>query len=114
MRFHHLSQAGDAAGGESLERSGGNGIDANFLFPEITGQITHRALEGGLGYGHDVVFRDDSFGAVIGHRDDGTAVFHERSSGPRNRDQGVHTDIMGDTKSLASGIYEVSLQFLGG
>src|SRR5258706_8860993 len=53
--FQHIAKARNAAGGESLDGTSRDRIYANVLLSQFVGEIAHRALEAGLGYGHHVV-----------------------------------------------------------
>ena len=54
----------------------------------------------------------DFFRAVIRHRNDAAAIFHEGSSSPRDRNQRINAYVMGDAKTLARCVEELALQFV--
>src|SRR5581483_7622584 len=66
VRLQHVHEAGDAARGQGFHRAGGDGVDAYVVLAEIGGEIADGGFQRGLGHAHDVVARDDFFGAVVG------------------------------------------------
>src|SRR5882724_2221646 len=54
VALEHVAEAGDAAGGERFEWTGGDSVDANILGAEIAGEITNAGLERSFGDAHDV------------------------------------------------------------
>src|SRR6267378_5872646 len=108
--LQHLGGAGNPTKHQSVYRSRANAIDADFLWAKVVSQITSARFQGGLGDSHDIVVWNDLFRAVIGHRDDATAVGHEWSGGAGERNQRIGADIMGDPKGLAGGIDEFALE----
>ncbi len=57
-----------------------------FFGPEIVGEIAGARFEARLGDAHYIVVRDHLFSAVIGHRENASALGHERSRGAGERD----------------------------
>ena len=53
---------------------------------QIGGQVAHRGLESRFGHAHHVVARHHLLRAQICKRDDAATVQHQRSRGPRQRD----------------------------
>src|SRR6266403_351254 len=114
MRLEHVAQPSDGSRGKRLDGPRGNGIDANALRPQVECQIAHARFQCGFGYAHHVVSRHNFFRAVVGHRNDAAAGGHQRSGRARHRNQRIHTDVVGDAKSFARSIEELTLQFLRG
>src|ERR1019366_3867525 len=65
VRTQHVSQAGDAARGQRLDRTRRDRIDPDLPPAQILRQIPDRAFERGLGHAHDVIVRHNFFRAVV-------------------------------------------------
>src|SRR6266436_6025675 len=65
VALEHVAEAGDAAGGERFQRTGGDSVDTNIPGAEVAGEITNAGLERGLCDAHDVVFWNDFFRAKV-------------------------------------------------
>src|SRR5208337_1190992 len=76
--FEHVSEIADAAGGESFNGAGGDGVDANVSGAEVPGEIADGGFEGGLGHGHDIVVGDDLFSGIEAEGQDAAAFGHQR------------------------------------
>src|ERR1035437_32054 len=113
MGLEHVAEIADAARGESLDRAGGNGVDANVPGAEVPGEIADRGFESGLGHGHDVVVGDDLFGGIEAERKDAAALGHERRGGASDGNERIDADVMGDAESLAAGVNELAAQLRG-
>src|ERR1035437_1711262 len=113
MGLEHVAEIADAARGESLDRAGGNGVDANVAGAEVPGEIADRGFESGLGHGHDVVVGDDLFGGIEAERKDAAALGHERRGGASDGNERIDADVMGDAESLAAGVNELAAQLRG-
>ena len=74
--LEHAGEAGDAAGGQRINRPSADAVHADFLFAQITGQITRAGFQRRLGHAHHVVVRHHAFGAEIAHRHDAAALSH--------------------------------------
>src|SRR5213078_644395 len=58
VALEHIAEAGDAAGGERFEWTGGDSVDTNILGAEVAGKITNAGLERGFRDAHYVIFWD--------------------------------------------------------
>ena len=96
--IHHLADAGDAAGGEGFDRTGGDGIHPDVLGAEVVGKITDGGFECGFGDPHDIVVGHDPFRSEVGERDDRAAVGHQGQggSGDGNERIGAHVKRRGE------------------
>src|SRR6185437_1854979 len=109
MSLQHVTQTGDTAGGESLDRARRDGVDPNFLRSKVAGEIADGALQSGFGDGHHVVMRDNFLRAKVGHGHDASAVGHERRGGAGDRNQGIDAYVHRDAKAFARSIDELAL-----
>ena len=87
--FNQFVEFGDAAGGAGFQRAGRDGVDADVLVAEFGGEIAGGRLQGGLDRTHHVVMVHDLVGAVIAHRHQRAALFHQRLGQPRHFDEGI-------------------------
>src|SRR5712664_1950154 len=76
VMFQHRHETADATRCQGVDWAGRNTIHSDFLRPEVVGKITSTGFEGGFGYAHDVVMRHDFLSAVVGHRDNASAIRH--------------------------------------
>ena len=53
-------------------------MDANALGTDLRGDITDRSFERGLCNPHHIIVLHDHLAAVIGHREQGAAILHQR------------------------------------
>src|SRR5258708_12229952 len=67
VRFQHVAEAGDAAGGEGLDGASGDCVHANVLLTEFVREITHRAFQAGFGYAHHVLAGPDFLRTYVSH-----------------------------------------------
>jgi hypothetical protein len=74
--FQHRHETADATRCQRVNRAGRNTIHPNFFWAEIVGEITSAGFQGSFGYAHDVVVRHDFLSAVVGHRDNASAIRH--------------------------------------
>src|SRR4051794_40359451 len=102
MRFEHLAQVSDATGGECLDRTSGDGVDADVPAPELEGKIAYRRLQRCLGHAHDVIARYDLGGTVVGQSNDASSIRHERRGSAADSDQRVDAHIVRDAEALAA------------
>jgi len=112
--FQHLSEIANPARSQRLDRSGRDCVDANVLHSEIVGEIANATFKRRLGHAHHVVMRDNTGGSVIGESNDTAALGHQRRSRPRDRNQRVTANVMGDAEAFAAGIGEAALEVLHG
>ena len=106
----HISEAADASRRQRVHRASTDAVDADLVRAKIVGEIAGAGFERGLGNAHDVVVRDDLFGAVVTHADDAAAFRHERRGGPRQSHQRVSANIVRHPKGLAAGINELAFK----
>src|SRR5687767_3948710 len=65
--FQHSAEIRDAAGGESLNWTSADSVDADVACAEVLGEVTSAGFECRFGYAHHVVTGDDFLGAVVRH-----------------------------------------------
>src|SRR5208337_3418823 len=94
-----LVEMADSRSSARLDRTGRDGVDADSLGPELTGEIAHGALQSGLDGTHHIVMLDDFLGAVIAHREKGAALLHQRLRQPCHAYEGVARDVHGQKES---------------
>src|SRR5205807_2636027 len=106
--FANLGQARDSAGGEGIQGTSGDGVDANVMLSKFVGQIAHAALQGGFGDGHDVIFWHYALTGHVGHGQHtaATACLHQRGGALGHGDKGISADIKGSVESFASRVIE--------
>src|SRR5580692_12780607 len=63
--FVHIAEAGDAASGEGLDGTGGNGVHSNIFLSQLVGEVAHGAFKPCLGDRHHVVSWHDFFRRVV-------------------------------------------------
>ena len=91
----HESESANAGGGERLDRSGGDSINANILFAEVSGEVSHARLESGLSDTHHVIVGDGFLCAVVREGDNRAALFHKRLGCLSDGDKGEARDVHG-------------------
>src|SRR5882672_6202237 len=106
VALEHVAEAGNAAGGERFEWTGGDGVDTNILGAEVAGEITNTGLESGFRDAHDVVFRHNFFCTEIAERDDSATFGHERRGGASDGDKRINADVVSNAEAFAGGIDE--------
>ena len=72
-----IAEVADAGRGQRLDRASGDGVDADLLLAKVGGQIAHAGFQRGFGDAHDVVMGHPFFGAIIGQRQQRSAVAHQ-------------------------------------
>ncbi len=87
-----VAEIADAGGGERLDRTGRDRVDANLRGAEIGGEILHARLQRSLRHAHDVVMRHPLLGAVIGQRQHGAAIGHQLLGALGDGGEGVAGD----------------------
>ena len=104
-------EVADAAGGEGLDGTGGDSIDADLFGAEFEGEITDEGFKRGFSNTHDVVVGEDLFGAVIGESEKRTALGHKRKGGAGYRDERVDADVVSyseiPTGGFEDGVFDV-------
>ena len=110
--LHDVAEVADAAGGQGLDRPGGDGVYANAFGPEVHRQIFDRGFERGLGDAHHVVMRDHLLGAVIGQGEHRSAGLHHRACALGDRDEAVDRDVHGHQEIVDAGVDELSAKLI--
>ena len=110
-----VAEVADAGGGQRLDRSRRDGVDADILHAEIGGEIAHRRFKRGLGDAHHVVMRHPFLGAVIGQRQHGAAVRHQLLGALRYRRERVaaHQHGLGEIVLRGVDVAAVELVLVG-
>src|SRR6185312_4770768 len=112
-RFEHVAEGADAAGGQRLNRAGGDSVDANVLGAEVPGEIANRSFERCFGRRHHVVMGYNFFRGEISESDDASALIHERRGGAADGDERVDADVVGDAEAFAAGVDKRALEVFG-
>ena len=92
----------DTAGGDRLDRTGGNGIDADTMLAEGFGHVAHARFQRCLGKPHGVVIGNGAAGAQIGQRQRGGTRTHQMTCGLDQRRIAVCGDVVRDTEVFAA------------
>jgi len=110
----HDLEIADATGGEGLDGTGRDCVDADVLAADRGGEVADSGFQTSLGDAHDVVVGERDLGAEVGEGDDGTAFSHKRYSGVGDGDQRVDADVQGEGEVSALGEEEVVVHGRGG
>jgi hypothetical protein len=93
--LENARESGDARRRQRLDGTGGDGVDANRPWSQISREIADGRLERGLGHPHDVVVLEDTLAAQVRQREDTatTAAFQQRSSAACERDERIRAHV---------------------
>src|SRR5690606_33996973 len=69
-----IAEIADTGCGERLDRTGGDGVDADIVSAKLHREIAHRGLKPRFGDAHHIIMRDNPLRPVIGKRDNAAAV----------------------------------------
>src|SRR3569623_1684512 len=112
--FEHFAEVADARGGEGLDRTRRDRVDAYALRSEALRHVAHVRLEARLGEAHHVVVGHDTLGAEIAQSEQCTAApRHHLAAGLRECGEAIGADLMRGEKTLAGRAVDIiALQLL--
>src|SRR5690606_13502447 len=112
----HLAEALDAGGGQSADRAGGDGVDADAVRPQAGGQVAYAGFQAGLGHAHDVVVGHGAYRTEIGQGQQvAVALLQRFAAGLGQGDEAVGGDVVGGLEAIAGGDFsEVAVQLVAG
>ena len=110
--LHDITEIADAAGGQRLDRTCRNRVDADVVLAQILGDVLHRGFKRRLGQPHHVVMRHHLFRAVIGQRQQGAAIGHHRRRAGTDGGEGINRDIHGHPEIRGAGVDIAATQFV--
>src|SRR5690606_4850420 len=112
----HLAEALDAGSGQSADRAGGDGVDADAVRTQAGGQVAYAGFQAGLGHAHDVVVGHGAYRTEIGQGQQvAVALLQRFAAGLGQGDEAVGADVVGDLEAIAGGDFsEVAVQLVAG
>ena len=107
-----VAEIADAACCQRLDRAGGDRVDAHLLWTKVHRQIFDAGFQRRFGDAHDIVMRDDLFGAIIAQRQQRAAVGHHRQGALGDGGEAVDADVHGQQEIIQRRIDIAAAQFV--